>query len=66
MAAKVDSQVARLREPDDSDDDGEEPAESEGSTDSDDEPQFFVMHIGRCSLPEGVGTNAGCAITARE
>ena len=45
MAAKVDSQVARLREPDDSDDDSEEPAESEGSTDSDDEPQFFVRPL---------------------
>jgi hypothetical protein len=45
IAVKLNSQVARLRDLDDSDDDGEEPAESEGSTDSDDEPQFFVRPL---------------------
>jgi hypothetical protein len=45
MAAKLNSQVARLRDLDVSDGDGEEPAESEGSTDSDDEPQFFVRPL---------------------
>ena len=54
MVAKVDSQIARLSALDDSDDDGEEPAESEGSIDGADEPEFFVNHLfnsasgGRC------------------
>ena len=45
VVAKVNSQVERLRDFDDSDVDVEEPAESEGSTDSDDEPQFFVRPL---------------------
>jgi hypothetical protein len=62
MAAKVDSQLARLSDLDDSDGSGEEPAESEGGIDSDDEPNSL---LGRCSIPERAGTSAGCAITAR-
>jgi hypothetical protein len=45
MVAKVDSQIARLSALDGSDDDGEEPAESEGSIDGADEPEFFVKPL---------------------
>jgi hypothetical protein len=45
MATKVNSQVERLRDLDDSDVDGEEPAESEEITDSDDEPTFFARPL---------------------
>jgi hypothetical protein len=41
VVAKVNSQVERLRDFDDSDVDVEEPAESEGSTDSDDESPYL-------------------------
>jgi hypothetical protein len=45
IVAKVDSQIARLSALDDSDDDGEEPAESEGGIDGADEPEFFVKPL---------------------
>jgi hypothetical protein len=62
--AKVNSQVERLRDLDSSDVDGEEPAEEEGSTDSDDELPFFVRPL---FDSEGNGHKQRvCAITARE
>jgi hypothetical protein len=63
MVAKVNSQIAGLRGLDDSDDEGEEPAESEGGTGSDHEPQFFVRPL---FASGGGGHKERCAITARE
>jgi hypothetical protein len=66
MVAKVKSQVERLRDLDSSDVDGEEPAEEEGSTDSDDESPFSLL--GRCVIRfrREWAQAEGCAITARE
>jgi hypothetical protein len=64
MAAKVNSQVERLRDLDEINVDGEEPAESERSTDSDDEPPFFVRPLFASGGDKD--KQIGCAITARE